>query len=132
MSKWVEYQKEALKDVRPELLEEALEEIGLGINHNVKKISAYGSGAQVDFCITKDGEDLSLGIKLIEEDGKTNAEIRGDFWGTGIDQEEFSNLVSQYYQKHRIVNTLEANGIMIDKISNTKKNEIVLDISMYA
>lgn len=134
MSKFVKYQTEVLKDVDRDLFCKTLEEIGYGYeSDNASVNNSYGREKTDIVLKNRDGRELDLGITFLkDENGKLNAEISGDFWNTGTSQKEFTNLLSQYYQKNRIIDNLENSGFMISETELNSEQEIVIGATMYA
>jgi len=75
-----------IKDTDIDILKEAAEKMGLGIDTSIKRVStSYGisdtNSANVDGAFIKNGQKLELGYVLKGSSG--NLEVIGDFWSTG-------------------------------------------------
>lgn len=133
MSHWRKFNSEVLVDVKGTLLAKAAEDLGLRLDTNVKSIkNAYGTD-KVDAGFVKNGRTISLGIQYEKgEDNKTRAYIRGDFWATGIREDDFTNRLSQAYQKYRIVDICENEGWSLDSVKTNNNGEIEVELFQYA
>ena len=67
-------------------------------------------------------------------EGEEEAVVAGDFYGTGLNQEELTNKIAQVYQKHKVIETcLEANWfINQDEIVQESNGDIVIEAYRYA
>lgn len=130
MSQFRRFKNEVLKDVDERLFFETMEELGFECKKQNQVSNAYGKDS-VDGAFVRDGKTLPIGYKFIENsDGKLSLEVRGDFWNTGLRENEFVNQISQMYQKNRITNTLEDNGLLIDDIIRNKSKDLVITARM--
>ena len=118
MSCWRTYSCEALKNVDKELAKKALEKMGVQVDETVKFIDApYATSevksGNVDAGFIKNGQAVPVGVIWKNKDGFM--EIAGDFWRTGIDEEEFMNTVAGNVMKATLENQLELMGYTIDE-----------------
>ncbi len=118
MSCWRTYSCEALKNVDKELAKKALEKMGVQVDETVKFIDApYAvsevKSGNVDAGFIKNGNAVPVGVIWKNADGLM--EIVGDFWRTGIDEEEFMNTVAGNVMKATLENQLELMGYTIDE-----------------
>ena len=118
MSCWRTYSCEALKNVDKELAKKALEQMGVQVDETVKFIDApYAvsevKSGNVDAGFIKNGNAVPVGVIWKNADGLM--EIVGDFWRTGIDEEEFMNTVAGNVMKATLENQLELMGYTIDE-----------------
>lgn len=107
MSHWKSFTNNILKDTNKKYLVAALDEMGLGLNEQIKNIQNAWGSEQVDMALTKQGELLSLGFK---ENKEKELELKGDFYRTGLNEGRFMDELSQKYQKHRITDQMELAG----------------------
>ena len=124
MSHWISYKNDILKNTRINMLEKALKEMGLELDCSIKSIrNAYGHET-VNMGIRKNGELVSLGFKEVKNNNDTFLELHGDFFNTGINQQDFMDTLSQYYTKNDIVDKIENNtSYDIESIETNEKGE---------
>jgi len=129
MSCWRTYSCEALKNVDKELAKKALEQMGVQVDETVKFIDApYAvsevKSGNVDAGFIKNGNAVPVGVIWKNADGLM--EIVGDFWRTGIDEEEFMNTVAGNVMKATLENQLELMGYTIDEsVAEETEDEII-------
>ena len=132
MSVWTRAQTKALYEgVDMHILEEALAEMNITLNYNVKEVeNAYGASKVDAALVNKDNEVTSLGIVRNEKGGIS---LVGDTWLSGIIGDRQANklidLISQSYQKIKIKKDLELQGWMVNTIK--KEDKIVLECIQY-
>lgn len=132
MSVWTRVQNKALYEgVDMNILEEALAEMNITLNYNVKEVeNAYGSSKVDAALVNKDNEVTSLGIVRNEKGGIS---LVGDTWQSGIIGDRQANklidLISQSYQKIKIKKDLELQGWMVNTVK--KEDKIVLECIQY-
>lgn len=132
MSVWTRVQNKALYEgVDMNILEEALAEMNITLNYNVKEVeNAYGSSKVDAALVNKDNEVTSLGIVRNEKGGIS---LVGDTWLSGIVGDRQANklidLISQSYQKIKIKKDLELQGWMVNTVK--KEDKIVLECIQY-
>lgn len=126
MSHFVTYHVEALKNPNMEIFKESLKEMGFSIVEKKEVGSAFGS-TKVDYGLMQGSRALSIGFAHT----KKGLELRGDFWGTGIDDNTFLDDVSQIYVKNTIVEKLESTAnYTIENTEVLENGEIELTINM--
>lgn len=127
MSHWMRFQNNVLKDTNMDLLEKAVANLGLGLDHNTKTIrNSYGTD-KVDMALTKDGRVISLGFKRNEEGV---LELVGDQWGTGVNQKRILNQIAQQYNKENIVQKIKKTSqYSIADITTNSKKEIEITVA---
>lgn len=131
MSVWTKVQNRALyENVNMEIFKEALLEMEITLNNDVKEISnAYGK-SKVDAGIIFKGNPTSLGIVKNPKGGIT---LIGDTWKSGIvgdkQADKLINMMSQAYQKVKIKKELETQGWIINEVK--KQDKIVLECMQY-
>lgn len=132
MSVWTRVQNKALYEgVDMNILEEALAEMNITLNYNVKEVeNAYGASKVDAALVNKDNEVTSLGIVRNEKGGIS---LVGDTWQSGIIGDRQANklidLISQSYQKIKIKKDLELQGWMVNTVK--KEDKIVLECIQY-
>lgn len=123
MSVWKRIESKALDaGVKRDVLERALNEIGIGLDYKTKEIrNAYGKD-MVDAALVNlqnKNKSKSMGIKFTKKGGVT---LVGDIWGTGFGtdgkQEALLNKIAQAYQKTNVIETVEENGWTIENVTN--------------
>ncbi len=132
MSHWVTKKSEVLKDVNKDLLRLALKDMDLDINDHIKEIRNVYGNERVDAAIIKRGGTVTLGFNFTEKDGKTEANLVGDFFNTGIREESFIDTLSQHYQKHNVVEKLTEQSWDIDSLEVNDKNEYVIEATQWS
>lgn len=131
MSHWRTYSNDVLVDTVDKHLVSALEEMGLGINENIKSVRNTWGNAEVDFALTKNGVPISIGFKRIQEKNGTKLELRGDFYATGLNESVFMDQLSQKYQKNDIICKLTDNRWTIENCVTNEEGEIIIDAYEY-
>ena len=132
MSVWTRVQNKALYEgVDMNILEEALAEMNITLNYNVKEVeNAYGASKVDAALVNKYNEVTSLGIVRNEKGGIS---LVGDTWQSGIIGDRQANklidLTSQSYQKIKIKKDLELQGWMVNTVK--KEDKIVLECIQY-
>lgn len=137
MSHLSSYKNNSLKNTDDSLLRQTLEEIGLQIDFDKKKIKTDSwswKEADVDAVLMQNGKDLPIGLKFNRsENGDKEVEIIGDFYGTGLRQEELTNKIAQVYQKHNVIATCEEARWFVDEDKIREENgEIIIEAYRYA
>ena len=118
MSCWRTYSCNALKNVDKDLAKKALENMGVKVDETIKFIDApYAlsevKSGNVDAGFIKNGEAVPVGVIWKNTDGLM--EIVGDFWNTGIDEQEFMDTVAGNVMKLTLEDQLETMGYTIDE-----------------
>lgn len=133
MSCWRKYQCDVLKNVDKDLLKKACKEMGFELDESVKKVSNMYGKADVDCAFVKNGVTQSLGFVFDKHaDGKVGVTVSGDFWSTGFNELKFVDQLSQVYQKHNMVNALEASGYTIETVETNAQGEIEIEAYAWA
>jgi hypothetical protein len=135
MSHWKKFESAVLNNVKRNLLDTAVAEMGLQLDYNVKSVSnSYGKAA-VDAGFKKNGKVVSVGLVFTMNKDKTEAiRLEGDFYATGLNESTFMDKLSQVYQKHNIINKVEREGWTIEKdtLKVDAQGNIEFDIYQYA
>lgn len=126
MSHFVTYHVEALKNPNMEIFKESLKEMGLTMVEKKEVANVFGS-AKVDFGLMHGSHALAVGFAQT----KNGLELRGDFWGTGIDDRTFLDDVSQLYVKNTIIEKLESTAnYTVENTEVLENGEIELTVNM--
>lgn len=135
MSIWKKVESKILnKDVRRDMLENSLKEIGIGLDYGTTTINNVYGKAEVDaaFINLRTNKVTSLGIKFNAEGG---INLEGDIWGTGLgtdgNQEVLFNKIAQYYQKNNLLDAFAKNGYIVESNTVNANGEIELEAVMY-
>ena len=133
MSCWRKYECKVLTNVHKDLLEETCAELGFTLDYSIKEVrNAYGYTNVDCALVDKTGEILSLGFVFNKSEGKTNITVSGDFWGTGLDESVFVDQLSQIYQKHNVINALQASYYNVSSVTTNADGAIEIEACMYA
>lgn len=132
MSHWITYKNDILKNTRKNMLEKALKEMGLELDCSIKSIRNTFGHETVDMGIRKNGELVSLGFKEVKNGNDVSLELHGDFFNTGINQQNFMDTLSQYYTKNDIVDKIENNtSYDIESIETNENGEFEIMAYQY-
>lgn len=132
MSHWITYKNDILKNTRKNMLEKALKEMGLELDCSIKSIRNTFGHETVDMGIRKNGEFVSLGFKEVKNGNDVFLELHGDFFNTGINQQNFMDTLSQYYTKNDIVDKIENNtSYDIESIETNENGEFEIMAYQY-
>lgn len=135
MSHLTTFKNNSLTNTNRELLAESIAELGLSIDFNHKNIKNTWISEEVDATFMKDGRYIAVGLRFeTNSDGEEEVTVAGDFWGTGLRQEELTNKIAQVYQKNRVISVCkEANWfIENDSIKTEENGDIVIEAYRYA
>lgn len=134
MSCWRSYTCDVLKNVDKSIVEEALKEMNVGLDTSQTRV--YGRyenrSSECDGLLMLNGEAIDVGIVFNDETG--HLQLVGDFWGTGLDAQEFQDSLSQTYQKINIMHQAELNGWTVDEesVETCADGSIEMEVYMYA
>lgn len=134
MSCWRSYTCDVLKNVDKSIVEEALKELNVGLDTSQTRV--YGRyenrSSECDGLLMLNGEAIDVGIVFNDETG--HLQLVGDFWGTGLNAQEFQDSLSQTYQKINIMHQAELNGWTVDEesIETCADGSIEMEVYMYA
>lgn len=136
MSHLSTFKNDALKNADREKLAKAFSEIeGMALDYTIKSIQNTWIQDTVDGGLVYNGRNIPLGVKFnTDAENNTIAEIVGDAYGTGIDQEELTNRVSQIYQKNDIVEKCRRQRWYVrdEDIVQNEEGEYVIQAYRYA
>lgn len=136
MSHLTTFKNNALTNTKKDLLAIAVSEIaGLELDYNHKTIKNTWINEKVDASFKYNGRHIAVGLRFeTNAEGEEEAVVAGDFYGTGLNQEELTNKIAQVYQKHRVIETcLDANWFINEEDITTEANgEIVIQAYRYA
>lgn len=134
MSCWRSYTCDVLKNVDKSIVEEALKEMNVGLDTSQTRV--YGRyenrSSECDGLLMLNGEAIDVGIVFNDETG--HLQLVGDFWGTGLNAQEFQDSLSQTYQKINIMHQAELNGWTVDEesIETCADGSVEMEVYMYA
>lgn len=134
MSCWRSYTCDVLKNVDKSIVEEALKELNVGLDTSQTRV--YGRyenrSSECDGLLMLNGEAIDVGIVFNDETG--HLQLVGDFWGTGLNAQEFQDSLSQTYQKINIMHQAELNGWTVDEesIETCADGSVEMEVYMYA
>ena len=136
MSHLLTFKNDALKNADREKLAKAFSEIeGMTLDYTIKSIQNTWIQDTVDGGLIYNGKKVPLGVKFnTDTENNTIAEIVGDSYETGIDQEELTNRVSQIYQKNDIVEKCRRQRWYVrdEDIVQNEEGEYVIQAYRYA
>jgi len=135
MSHLTTFKNNSLINTNRELLSQSIAELGLTIDFNHKNIRNTWINETVDAAFKKDGNYIAVGLRFeTNQDGEEEVTVAGDFWGTGLKQQELTDKIAQIYQKNRVINVCkEANWFIEEDAIKTEENgDIVIQAYRYA
>lgn len=128
MSHWKTFKSDVLTNTNVDMLRTALGEIGVGLDTNRKQISNTWGKEDVDMAFSVNGRGVALGLKQVGD----KMELRGDFYGTGLRENEFMDKLTQVYKKIDIVDRLENNGWTVEDITQDQNGDFLINAYQYA
>lgn len=131
MSVWTRVQNKALyENVDMVIFKEALAEMDITLDYEIKEISNSYGKSKVDAGIIYKNNKTSLGITINTKGGIS---LVGDTWKSGIvgdkQADKLINMMSQAYQKVRLKKELELQGWLVNTVK--KEDKIVLECMQY-
>lgn len=135
MSHLTTFKNNSLINTKRDMLATSVAEIGLELDFNHKNIRNTWINETVDAAFKKDGNYIAVGLRFeTNADGEEEVTVAGDFWGTGLRQEELTNQIAQVYQKNRVISVCqEANWFIEEDAIRTEENgDIVIQAYRYA
>ena len=129
MSIWKSVKNNTMeKAVNMEMLEAALNTMGVSLDYSVNEISNTWGHQSCTAAFVRDGKVLSLGVQQDENGGIT---LVGDTWGTGLGgdgkQDALMDRIAQNYNSELYQDRLAFMGFSIDDVSVDKETgEIVI------
>ena len=79
---------------------QALEEMGYEARVEKHELKAFQWKMDCDVSVIKDGKQLNLGFKKVDN----HYEMEADWWGTGINPKDFQEQLNQKHSKHKVKN----------------------------
>lgn len=128
MSHWKTFKSDVLTNTKESLLRTALAEIGVELQTDRKEIKNTWGHEAVDMAFAVKGRGIALGLKKVGD----TLELRGDFYGTGLNESQFMDKLTQVYKKNDIVDRLENSGWTVEDITQDQNGEYVIDAYQYA
>lgn len=128
MSCYRRYTCDVLKNVKVDLLNKAMEALGVQLDWTVKSIKfRHGNdGDAVDASFA----DNCLGI-VLKSDEENHLKVVGDFWMTGLKEKTFVDELSQQYQKFNVMQQLEQSGYIVENVEQNQQGEIEIGVYCY-
>ena len=129
MSVWKSVKNNTMdKAVNMEMLETALNAMGVSLDYSVNEISNSWGHQSCTAAFVKDGKVLSLGV---QQDANGGITLVGDTWGTGLGgdgkQDALMDRIAQNYNSELYQDRLAFMGFSIDDVSVDKETgEIVI------
>ena len=129
MSVWKSVKNNTMeKAVNMEMLEAALNAMGVSLDYSVNEISNTWGHQSCTAAFVKDGKVLSLGV---QQDANGGITLVGDTWGTGLGgdgkQDALMDRIAQNYNSELYQDRLAFMGFSIDDVSVDKETgEIVI------
>ena len=129
MSVWKAVKNNTMdKAVNMEMLETALNAMGVSLDYSVNEISNTWGHQSCTAAFVKDGKVLSLGV---QQDANGGITLVGDTWGTGLGgdgkQDALMDRIAQNYNSELYQDRLAFMGFSIDDVSVDKETgEIVI------
>ena len=129
MSVWKSVKNNTMdKAVNMEMLETALNAMGVSLDYSVNEISNTWGHQSCTAAFVKDGRVLSLGV---QQDANGGITLVGDTWGTGLGgdgkQDALMDRIAQNYNSELYQDRLAFMGFSIDDVSVDKETgEIVI------
>lgn len=129
MSVWKSVKNTTMEqNVDMDMLEIALKEMGVELDHTVNSISNTWGHETCTAAFVKDGKVLSLGINV---DNNGGISLVGDTWGTGLGgdgkQDALMNRIAQLYNSALYQDRLVGMGYDIDSVTTNENGEIVIN-----
>ena len=129
MSVWKSVKNNTMdKAVNMEMLETALNAMGVSLDYSVNEISNTWGHQSCTAAFVKDGKVLSLGV---QQDANGGITLVGDTWGTGLGgdgkQDALMDRIAQNYNSELYQDRLAFMGFSVDDVSVDKETgEIVI------
>ena len=129
MSVWKSVKNNTMdKAVNMEMLETALNAMGVSLDYSVNEISNTWGHQSCTAAFVKDGKVLSLGV---QQDANGGITLVGDTWGTGLGgdgkQDALMDRIAQNYNSELYQDRLAYMGFSVEDVSVDKETgEIVI------
>ena len=129
MSIWKSVKNNTMeKAVNMEMLETALNAMGVSLDYSVNEISNTWGHQSCTAAFVKDGKVLSLGV---QQDANGGITLVGDTWGTGLGgdgkQDALMDRIAQNYNSELYQDRLAYMGFSVEDVSKDKETgEIVI------
>ena len=124
MSVWKQVKSDVLgKNVNERMLVQALADLGIGINKEIKTIRNSWGHDTCDFVLTNKGKATAVGMRWTKGKG---VELVGDTFCSGFKgindkgQEQLMNMIAQAYQVRHIKQQMQLNNWTVE--SQTTEN----------
>lgn len=129
MSHWKQFTNDVLTNTNMDILSQAVAKMGITLDTTIKNISNPWGSEKVDMGFRKNGQAIALGFR--NNNGKL--ELVGDFYGTGLVEEDFINQVSQHYTVEDIVRKVRTSMWTLENEPTVNANgEVEMYVYQYA
>ena len=135
MSHLTTFKNNSLINTKRDLLAESVKELGLTLDYNHKTVKNQWINEEVDGCFMMDGKYIAVGVRFsTNENGEEEVTVAGDFYGTGLNQQELTNKIAQTYQKNRVLDICAESHWYVDDdaIVTNENGEIEITAYRYA
>ena len=92
-----------------EMLQEILKELGYKVEQNAKVRGYQGDSRQAEYVI-RQSNGYDLGFRSVGE----HYELLADFWGVGMNQNDFLNPILQKYAHRTLMSTVQEQGFTVE------------------
>lgn len=135
MSHLTTFKNNSLVNTNKETLCKSLAEMDIILDYENKNIKNSWINKDCDAAMIYKGKRISVGINFkMNEDGTELVEVEGDFYGTGLNQEQLTNRIAQIYQKNDIINKCRSQRWFVseENIKVNEEGEYVIQASRFA
>ena len=135
MSHLTTYKNNFLDKVKREMLIESLKEIGIELDFSTKSIHNTWIDADVDAAFKVDGKIIAAGLKFsTNADGSEKVDVVADFYGTGFNDKEIIDRMSQIYTKNDIVEKCNSQRWFVsdEDVTQNENGDIIITATRYA
>lgn len=135
MSHLTTYKNNSLTNTNKEMLGVSLAELGITLDYNDRTIKNQWINEKVDAAMIHNGKRIAVGLNFVTNAaGEEEVVVAGDFWGTGLKQEELTNKIAQTYQKHNVVAKCRSQRWYVEDKNVVEKDngDIVIQAYRYA
>jgi hypothetical protein len=135
MSQWVHATGDVLKNVDMSILEQACNNLRLGLDYSIHHISNTWGQDSVNCGLRSmdcGNEVCDFGFRTKKTEYGTDIDVVGDFFYSDYrDANDFVNTLSREYRKVDIIDKAEMNGYTVEEETVNKKGQIELTLTAY-
>lgn len=134
MSHLTTHKSNVLVNTNKEMLGASLSELGIQLDYDNRTIRNQWITEQVDAAFIYNDKRIAVGINFkTNAEGKEEVEVAGDFYGTGLNQKELVDRISQVYQKNNVIEKCRQQRWNIDPSNIVEKDgKIIVQAYRYA